>query len=107
MKTMHSFIFFVLMGFCSVTYAFDNDGNSLYTYMKSSDDEEQIFALGFIVGVSNLLQALNYHCPPDNSTRRQVYDTVKKYLRDHPEERNQYADLLVTKALLGNWACKK
>ena len=44
-------------------------------------------------------------CLPDAITPRQIMDLIKKYLKDHPAERNETASSLVFAALSDAYPC--
>lgn len=46
-------------------------------------------------------------CIPDHATNKQIYDIVAKSLRDHPQNRQDPASILVVNSLLDVWSCKK
>lgn len=87
-------------------------GNSLLAYHDSKNLSEQGIALGYIVGISDVLEghAINgwRACSPANGvTQGQVRDVVVQWLRAHPEKRHFGADGLVAEALQTAFPCKR
>jgi hypothetical protein len=60
----------------------------------------------FVVGVSDALDETSF-CLPEGSTVSQICAVVAKYLKAIPEEWNQPAVILVTRALKKAFPCKK
>tara|TARA_R110002110_G_scaffold138128_2_gene323730 strand:+ start:265 stop:585 length:321 start_codon:yes stop_codon:yes gene_type:complete len=79
-------------------------GNTLRGYAYSNDSYEQGYYQGYVVAVieSNVLKV----CPPKNATLGQAALIVKKYMDDHPEELNLWADEFILKAITSVWACR-
>jgi len=61
---------------------------------------------GYIVGVFDSYDRLFFYSP-NNIKFGQVFDIVFKYLQNHPEKRNLYANIIVLKSLQKVWLCKK
>lgn len=95
-------------------------GNDLYTLCKQYDYYSQGVCSGYIMGVHDLvahlqksvssedkqpLWRLNEVCGSGEVTSGQVRDEVTKYLRDHPETRDQSAAQLIIIALLASFPC--
>jgi len=81
-------------------------GNELYELLVSKSPYSRFVAEGYILGVIDTTHTLNrvWHLPvqwtiPAKATKRQVFEAVKKYLDQHPEERDKTAYLLVNIAL--------
>ena len=80
------------------------DGNRisrwcLAEYYQSSE----WFCDGYVAGVADTNKEL---CIPKNAAVAQTSDIFKKYLRDHPEDRNISAHSLVRRALAEAWPCE-
>ena len=71
----------------------------LAEYYQSSE----WFCDGYVAGVADTNKEL---CIPKNATVAQTSDIFKKYLRDHPEDRNLSAHSLVLHALAEAWPCE-
>jgi hypothetical protein len=82
------------------------DGNALYKRMTDESPTNQIMALGYIAGVSDLGHG-EYHCTPASVTLKQTNDVVLKYLLEEPSNRHKDASVLVTVALIKSWPCAK
>jgi len=81
-------------------------GNELYELLASKSPYSRFVAEGYILGVIDTTHSLNrvWHLPvqwtiPPKVTKRQLFEAVSKYLKEHPEDRNETAYVLVTKAL--------
>jgi hypothetical protein len=81
-------------------------GNELYELLVSKSPYSRFVAEGYILGVIDTTHTLNrvWHLPlqwtiPPKATKRQVFDAVTKYLKEHPEDRKETAYVLVNKAL--------
>jgi hypothetical protein len=82
----------------SSAYAKEFDGNELYRLLKSTDCEENGIAKGFVHGVSASFSGQYYVYSP-GVTYQQLFDIVRNYLENHPEERHYNACELVVVAL--------
>jgi len=95
-------------------------GNDLYA--QCSQPLERTWCLGFVSGlISGYIIGLQVSqdvyetglakqeelgiCPPGASTYGQAVDMVIQYLREHPEERDRRAPILVGAALRLHWSC--
>jgi len=81
-------------------------GNELYELLASKSPYSRFVAEGYILGVIDTTHSLNrvWRLPvqwtiPPKVTKRQVFEAVTKYLKEHPEDRNETAYVLVNKAL--------
>ena|SRR5271157_2858272 len=45
-------------------------------------------------------------CIPEGADRKQIFEVVRKYLKDHPEELDLRATTLIQKAVNEAWPCK-
>lgn len=83
-------------------------GNDLYGWCKSETPDAKYSCFGYITGVSDVLASfittdMFRHCVPSGSTPAQAVDIVKKYLSEHPENRNWTAEALIAMALKEAW----
>ena len=95
---------------------FNIDGNKLQRYLAAydrleanqgtfNDTGDSAMAIGYIAGVSDAFQGALL-CPPPTVDITQEIAIVEKYLREHPEERDQRAILIISKALVSAFPCK-
>ena len=82
------------------------DGNKLLSEITDGGYYNQGVAMGYIMGVSDASVRIT-HCPPPNSTAGQMFDAVKMYLNNNPQNRHYSADSIVNHVLGGIWPCKK
>ena len=89
-------------------------GNELYELLASKSPYSRFVGEGYVLGVIDTTHSLNrvWHLPvkwtiTPGVTKGQIYEAVKQYLEEHPEERNQTAYSLVDKALGGAFPPKK
>jgi Rap1a immunity proteins len=92
-------------------YGYENGNNLLMLCTDGTNLFSQGMCLGYFQGVIDeviTVQAANNSgpCVPTDVTGRQLVDVVLKYLREHPETRNQSAALLATLATIEAWPCK-
>ena len=73
------------------------DGNKLHDWCSSSGTE--LACTTYVLGVLDG----SYLKTPERATAGQVKDVIKKYLRDHPENRDFPASLLVSLAVVDAW----
>lgn len=81
-------------------------GNDLYKLLASKSPYSRFVAEGYILGFIDTTLTLNrvWRLPvqwtiPPKVTKRQVFEAVTKYLKEHHEDRNETAYVLVNKAL--------
>jgi len=91
---------------CSTAQAQYQNGNSLYADLTSRTVAEQMFALGYIIGVTDSF-IRGEVCPPTDVTQGQLLDVVTSYLASRPQTRHQPADVLVVLALRQHWPCRE
>ena len=107
---------FLLISFLSSSsmssFAGWESGNTLYQKLTSQTLWENAMATGFIAGVfdgyateQNWDNQAHYICMPDNATKQQLSDTVKKYLEDNPQDRHFNAASIVLNALSLAYPC--
>jgi hypothetical protein len=64
----------------------------------------EAFFEGYVVGATD---GVHFGaCIPEGVTNDQVYEVVRKYLKDHPEELHLHAVTLIKKAFIKAWPCK-
>jgi hypothetical protein len=73
-------------------------GNELYELLTSNSPYSRFVAEGYILGVIDTTHTLNrvWRLPlqwtiPPKATKRQVFEAVSKYLKEHPEDRKETA----------------
>ena len=81
------------------------DGNQLFSRM-TGDHMEQMYALGYVAGVSDTGQGVTL-CSPANVTVGQIRDMVKQHLTSYPGDRHIQADHIVIHVLKESWPCAK
>ncbi len=81
-------------------------GDELYELLASKSPYTRFVGHAYVLGVIDTTHSLNrvWHLPvqwilPPKVTKRQIFDAVKQYLKNHPEDRNQTAYVSVNKAL--------
>jgi hypothetical protein len=63
-------------------------------------------SLGYVMGVSDALQARHTTCSPKGVSGGQIMDVVTKHFRDDPEDRHYTAESEVELALKKAFPCK-
>jgi hypothetical protein len=91
---------------CSSAQAQYQNGNNLYSDLTSKTTVEQMFALGYIIGVTDSFIRREV-CPPTDVVQGQLMEVVTNYLASRPQIRHQPADLLVVLALRQHWPCRE
>ena len=110
-------ILIMIFGLASPTIAGYYDGNRLHSACEDEDYFSQGVCLGYIVGSVAMLADLQSadvfrpffkaDCVPTEQVQTgQIRDVVKKYLREHPEERHFLGSVLVITALREAFPCK-
>ena len=77
--------------------------------IKKELDNNNSFGFGYVIGAADAMGG-QYICLPGGESgvrAGQIRDVVHKYLRENPTILHEAADLLVLKALVGTWPCKK
>lgn len=88
-------------------------GNSLYAICTAASGDPVAdlastgMCLGYVDGVASKLDLLQQIELPTGVTHGQLQDVVVKYLKDHPETRNQDAVVLTVRALVAAFPKKK
>lgn len=80
-------------------------GNDLLE-MINGDDTKRSMAYGYIMGSFDVGDQVA-HCAPPGVKALQLVDIVKKFLVDHPEDRHQVGDAIVTGVMAGTFPCAK
>ena len=94
----------LFVGMASASEA--ESGNELYELLASKSPYSRFVGQSYVFGVIDTTHSVNrvWHLPVNwtitpGVTKGQIYEAVKQYLEEHPEERNQTAYFLVNKAL--------
>jgi hypothetical protein len=82
------------------------NGNKLKTDMNSDGTYGKSFAMGYIVGTTEVLEDWGKVCVANGVTQGQLTDVVRKYFDDNPESLHKPAYMLVYFALRKVWPCK-
>lgn len=93
-----------LMLVCSAAQAQYQTGNNLYSDITNRSDAVQLFAMGYIVGVTDAFIGKEL-CVPKDVTQGQLVEVVSNFLASRPQIRHQPADILILVALSQHWAC--
>ena len=94
-----------LMLVCGAAQAEYVDGNSLHADLTSEKANLRMYALGYVVGVSDVSMGAEILCMPPDVTQGQIQDVVRNFLTSNPQTRNLSAYFLVQVALGKYWAC--
>jgi hypothetical protein len=105
---------FVVM-FAAMTSASEAEsGNELYKLLASESPYSRFVGQGYVLGVIDTTRSLNrvWRLPvrwtiPPEVTNAEIFEAVKDYLEQHPEERDQTAYTLVNTALGSAYPPKK
>jgi hypothetical protein len=79
-------------------------GNDLFKHLNDNTYYAQGYALGYILGVSDVFSGES-HCLPQGVNAGQVRDVVKNFLEVTPEIRHRPADVIVYVILKSTWPC--
>ena len=102
---MKNFLISLLL-VCTTAQAQYQSGNELYSDLIGRTDAEQMFALGYVVGVVDAYIQKEV-CVPQNVTQGQLAEVVTLFLASRPQIRHQPADVLVVLAVRQHWPCSK
>ena len=83
------------------------DGNALFADCDKGDEYNTLewrLCSGYITGVAEALPGQVF-CLPATASVGQIRDTVKLWLKDHPEKRHLAASSLVVNALKEKFPC--
>lgn len=94
------------------------DGNQLYEWIKSlhrwedkrsvgGDEINAANLIGYISGIVDYGKASDRFCPPEGVSLSQVVSIIEKSLIDFPETRNTSAVVLIDKAMVQAFPCRK
>lgn len=108
---------FFLMVFSSLVsanaHAGYKSGNDIKPGLETSEgggsDYLATWSFGYVIGVADTLQSVNYVCIPGgpNGVRAgQLSSVVLKHLRNNPENLHNSAEVLIYQALVKQWPCK-
>ncbi len=82
------------------------DNRVLERKANGGDGIDSGYVLGYIMGVTDTLLSLKVLCLPESVKKGQIVDVVKKYLKDHLEQRHYSGVDLVAEALTPTSSCK-
>ena len=105
MKTLRNLLLAAAMLACTSAHAVYENGNMVLRDIEGSG-MNQMYALGYIVGVADALNNADTVCIPTTVTKGQLNDVVHLSLRTNPSMRDLPADLLVLAALGVHWECE-
>jgi hypothetical protein len=91
---------------CGTAHAEFYTGNDLLAKMQSSNSDERIHALGYVMGVFDVGAGV-VQCAPENVTAGQARDMVRNYLDNTPATRHLNAEAQVRYVLSTAWPCPK
>ena len=81
-------------------------GNEILDNINSDNYYSKGNAMGYIMGVVDAYSGI-YICPPATITGGQIQDIVKSYLVQMPSVRHEGASMLVFRAMVEFFPCKK
>ena len=82
-------------------------GNQLYEVCTAdSASLKMITCLGYVAGLSDMLQDMKKTCAPRDVTQAQTRDVIVTYFRAHPEVRHNTASGEGAHALMNAFPCK-
>jgi hypothetical protein len=81
-------------------------GNELLDHVNADNYYNKGSALGYMTGVVDAYAGI-YFCPPVTITGGQVQDIVRNYLTQNPSTRHEGASILVYRAIVEFFPCKK
>ena len=102
---MKNFLISLLM-VCSTAQAQFQSGNDLHKDIHDSSPQSNMYALGYIVGVTDAFIGTAI-CIPQGVSQGQLMDVVKNFLNRAPQARNLPANVLVMVAVEEHWPCPK
>jgi len=82
------------------------DGNDLLKDLESNNLVDEMVALGYIIGVSDVGVGI-IHCVPHGVRAKQLVDMTRNYLKLYPSDRHLSADTLINRMLKAQWPCKR
>jgi hypothetical protein len=93
-----------LMFVCASASAQYQSGNDLHKDLNDSSTQSKMYALGYIVGVTDSVLDIAV-CIPAGVMQGQLQDVMKNYLHANPQNRDVAAHILVIAALGQHWPC--
>jgi Ssp1 endopeptidase immunity protein Rap1a len=79
------------------------DGNTL---LKALEEEQPTYAKGMARGyVNGVASFRSVFCSPSGVTDEQLWEVVRRHLRDHPEDRRETPSVHVMEAIESAWPC--
>ena len=95
-----------LLFMCGASQAQYQSGNALYSDLTDTSISSQMFAMGYVVGVTDAFIGKEL-CVPRDVTQGQLTEVVTNFLASRPQLRHHPADILILTALSQHWACKE
>lgn len=100
---------------CLTAHAGFDTGNRLHEDCRAANYFNRGYCGGYVTGIVDTIESLQARgvlpadalCIPEESTKGQLVDVVKKYLDDHPERRHLEAGSLVPEALNSAFPCAR
>ena len=96
----------LLLAFSVNAQAEFKDGNDLLKDLESNNIVDEMVALGYIIGVSDVGVGI-IHCVPHGVRAKQLVDMTRNYLKLYPSDRHLSADTLINRMLKAQWPCKR
>src|SRR5690606_20906450 len=93
--TMKRLIIASLLAFSTAASASFYTGNQLLAHLESKHADENVYAMGQIVGVTAALSDHGYFCLPDKVTVKQITDITQAYLTTSPKHRHVQSEVLI------------
>jgi Rap1a immunity proteins len=106
-------LLFLWLGQVTPVRAAFKDGNDLHNACQQTQEGiEGLYCMGYIVAIADVLESgssINGFraCLRQNMRAGQVVDVVKRWLQDHPQDRDYGAPGLVAAALQDAFPCPK
>lgn len=82
-------------------------GNELLSYITGQNTGRKMIAIGYVQGVYDTGTGFWFCPPPVGVTAGQILDMTRMSIEASPENRHYPADMLVRKALVDAWPCKR
>jgi hypothetical protein len=107
MKTIKRFVAVALLT-PVIAHAEFWTGNDLFAHLKSTNVNERVHAIGYVMGVFDATSTVG-HCGNhiDTLTSGQARDVATQYLEQNPAVRDLTADVLLRAAFSRAWPCPK
>ena len=81
-------------------------GNDLWNWFSSTDSWRRGLCLGYVTAIAEIVDdggSVNPLCIPEQVTRQPNVDVVKRWLDQHPEQRQKHAEILVDVETMPLW----